>query len=246
MRIVLVSLPQHAFRSLSVEHEPNFFVTCARLQIAHGSQANVARVARLLGRDEQTAEESFTHQCTKTSREGKIHAEFQLVYYLETCRPKPAPGVVASSKMARFLCNMFLCQAAKVYTKRRHGKLYPGWTPGRWRLPVFPSRCGLKRFFVQSLEAYIRDSAATLLLRQRKTLFPQPSESTLWTMNISATTFSTINVPGYVVGDQLRPDSSMHTSREPPTTQAEFELMTQCLKPRQMDKRTQASTSRLC
>ncbi|TQV90528.1 hypothetical protein IF1G_10851 [Cordyceps javanica] len=217
MEVVVVSLPQHTFRSLSVEHQPDFVGTCARLQIAHGSQANVGRVARLLSQDEQTAEKLFTRQCTKTLMEGKIHAEMQLVYYLETRRPKPAPRVVASSKMACFLCNVFLCQAAKVYTKRCHGRLYPAW-----KLPVFPSGCRLERLFVQSLEAYVRNSAAALLLRQRRTLFPQPSESTLWTMNDSATTFGRIILPEDVVEEPLRPESSIYTSREPQTTQAEI------------------------
>lgn len=220
MQIVLISLPRYAFRSLSIEHEPDFLATCARLQIAHGSQANVARVARLLGREEQTAEQSFSHQCTKTLREGKIHAEIQLAYYFETYRPKPAPRVVASSKMACFLCNIFLCQAAKVYTKRCHGRLYPGW-----KLPVFPSQCGLERLFVQSLEAFIRDSAATLLLRQRRTFFPQPSESTLWTMDLSATTLSTINVPEDILEEPPSPELSIHSSRGSLATQAEIGSM---------------------
>lgn len=125
MKVVLASLPQHVFRSLSVEHQPDFFGTCARLQIAYGSQTNVARVARLLGRDEQTAEESFTHQCNKTLREGKTHAEIQLAYYLETHQPKPAPRVAASSKMTCSLCNMFLCQAAKVLQEAMIWKTVP-------------------------------------------------------------------------------------------------------------------------
>ncbi|KAH8719844.1 hypothetical protein HC256_000262 [Beauveria bassiana] len=198
MKVVMVSLPRNAFRLLSVDYQPDFFVTCTRLQIAHGRQTSVAQVARLLNRDGQTAEESFSHQCFKTIREGKIHAEIQLVYCLETHRPKPAPRVVASSKMACFLCNVFLCQAAKVYTKRCHGRLYPAW-----KLPVFPSR------------------AVTLLSKQRRTLFPQPSESTLWTMDISATTLGTLLGPGGIVEEEsLRLESSVDASREQPTTQA--------------------------
>lgn len=34
MKVVLVSLPRNAFCPLSVEHQPDFLATCARLQIA--------------------------------------------------------------------------------------------------------------------------------------------------------------------------------------------------------------------
>lgn len=63
----------------------------------------------------------------ETLRESKIHADIQVVSYLETHGPKSAPRVVTSSKMACFLCNVPLRQAAKVYTKRYHGRLYPDW-----------------------------------------------------------------------------------------------------------------------
>ncbi|KAJ2982645.1 hypothetical protein NQ176_g1247 [Zarea fungicola] len=215
MQIVMVSLPKTAFRSLPMEYQADFLVTCARLQVAHRHQSNVARVTRLLGRPGQSAEELFTYQSTKTLREGKIHAEIQLIYYLETNRPKPAPRVVASSKMACFLCNVFLCQVAKVYTKRCHGRLYPAW-----KLPVFTSPSGLERLFLQTLESYIRSSVTTLLSRQRRTLFPQPSESTLWTMGDSATTAGSLPRPGIMLEELQRRESSVNTSEELPSIQA--------------------------
>ncbi|PHH79217.1 hypothetical protein CDD80_5384 [Ophiocordyceps camponoti-rufipedis] len=63
------------------------------------------------------------------------------------------------------------------------GRLYPGW-----KVPVFPSSNDLERRFAQTLERQIRLSVKTLLSRQKKTVYPQPSESTLWTIQPSATT----------------------------------------------------------
>lgn len=74
---------------------------------------------------------------------------------------------------------------------------------------------------MQSLEAYIRNSVVTLLSKQQRTLFPQPSESTLWTIDISATTLGTLLGPGGIVEEEsLRLESSVDASREQPTTQA--------------------------
>ncbi|KAJ2980188.1 hypothetical protein NQ176_g2786 [Zarea fungicola] len=91
MQIVMVSLPKTAFRSLPMEYQADFLVTCARLQVAHRHQSNVARVTRLLGRPGQSAEELFTYQSTKTLREGKIHAEIQLIYYLGNKSAETSP-----------------------------------------------------------------------------------------------------------------------------------------------------------
>ena len=53
----------------------------------------------------------------------------------------------------------------------------------------------MERLLVQSLESHIRTSIDTLLSRKCKTMYRQPSESTLWTMKASVTTASTILDP---------------------------------------------------
>ncbi|KAK2590891.1 hypothetical protein QQS21_011428, partial [Conoideocrella luteorostrata] len=63
----------------------------------------------------------------------------------------------------------------------------------------------------------------TLLLRQQslqRTLFPQPSERPLWTIEISATTLGTLPRPGGMMEESSRPEFSVHISQEQATTQA--------------------------
>ncbi|TQW00830.1 hypothetical protein IF1G_00761 [Cordyceps javanica] len=59
-----------------------------------------------------------------------------------------------------------------------------------------------------TLESYIRNSATTLLLRQRRTLFPQPSESTK--MDISATTLGALLGPEGMGEEPLRLEFSVY------------------------------------
>ncbi|KJZ74046.1 hypothetical protein HIM_06495 [Hirsutella minnesotensis 3608] len=181
MRTIRVSLPQSAFLQASNEYAPDLRSVLARLGMMD-SRFDFGQFSYILSKRGAVAENEFAKQCKKTASEGKVHAEMQLVYYCEMNKPYPHPRVIASSKMACFLCNSFICHMTKFYTTRCHGRLYPGW-----KLPILPSS-DLERRFAQILEKQIKSSVKTLLSKQKRTAYPQPSESTLWTFKSSATT----------------------------------------------------------
>ncbi|CEJ93332.1 hypothetical protein VHEMI08925 [[Torrubiella] hemipterigena] len=205
MCLVLVTLPTSAFRGSSPSYKPSLERTSERLSIAKVVKSNTRLLSRLLIKNGNTIDTEFDWQALRIMREGKIHAEVQLVYHLETHEQGLPPRVIASSKMACYLCNVFLCSVAKIYTRRCHGRLYPGW-----KLPFFPSSCDMERRFTRTLETKIQQELPRLVKSQKRTVFPDPSESALWTMNESATTIAqpetSVDIVEEVKTDDITPE----------------------------------------
>ncbi|KAF4968054.1 hypothetical protein FSARC_4472 [Fusarium sarcochroum] len=75
---------------------------------------------------ESNTEEFRKHYKTATS-EPRIHAEIQLMWYLERHPTTKPPRVIASNKDACFLCNAFISSYGAYMIPRTHGRIYPGW-----------------------------------------------------------------------------------------------------------------------
>jgi hypothetical protein len=78
----------------------------------------------------------------------------------------------------------------KIHTPRCHGRLYPGW-----RLPFSPRLKEIEQRFNRELANHIRNSLTTLLSRRKKTVYPDPPESTLLTLPVSASTLRSLALP---------------------------------------------------
>ncbi|KJR81941.1 uncharacterized protein SPSK_03147 [Sporothrix schenckii 1099-18] len=147
------------------------------------TRQEVNRIFRCLQTDRDAPTGRFQSLARKTLQDAKIHAEIQLLFYIEQKQTSPSeihpyfpPRVVRSNKDACFLCNSFIKMHGKIYTSRHHGKLYPGW-----RLPATVNVEVQKRFNTV-LADQIKSSLVTLQKRQRKTEYPGPNESTLTTL----------------------------------------------------------------
>ncbi|CZT13559.1 uncharacterized protein RAG0_17048 [Rhynchosporium agropyri] len=201
MKIVLGSLPQEAFQKISLnQYSPSFPSTLSRISTLHGEQSDIGQVCRLLKVSEVEANEKFAQQTRKTSKDGKIHAEIQLLFYCELEASRLPPRVFCSSKDACFLCNAFIRMHGKVHTPRCHGRLYAGW-----RLPFIPSLNELEQRFNTEMANHIRTSLITLLSRQKKSGYPDPPESTLLTLPVSTSTICSLVLPGPEEHDFLLP-----------------------------------------
>ncbi|XMA13651.1 hypothetical protein WAI453_006442 [Rhynchosporium graminicola] len=191
MKIVLVSLPQEAFQKISLnQYSPSFPSTLSRISKLHERQSDIGQICRLLKVSEVEANEKFAQQTRKTSKDGKIHAEIQLLFYCELEASRLPPRVFCSSKDACFLCNAFIRMHGKVHTPRCHGRLYPGW-----RLPFISSLNELEQRFNTEMANHIRTSLITLLSRQKKSGYADPRESTLLTLPVSASTICSLVQP---------------------------------------------------
>jgi len=67
---------------------------------------------------------------------------------------------------------------------------------------LFPNLNNIEQRFNQELENHVRNSLRTLLLRQQKTVYPDPNESTLLTLPVSGSTLRSLALPEPVIGEE--------------------------------------------
>ncbi|KAF5027657.1 hypothetical protein F66182_218 [Fusarium sp. NRRL 66182] len=93
------------------------------LKTQHNVNWNLSDLGTKLGNNQKR----FQQYSKAIKGEPKIHAEIQLMWYLERHpNPKP-PRIIASNKDACFLCNAFISFHGGYMIPRTHGRIYPGW-----------------------------------------------------------------------------------------------------------------------
>lgn len=184
MRTAPVRLPKESF-SIPV---PNEYAPDLRAKIAEtaprGSQQKLLEeICAILKISQQDAINKYASQVMRTLKTAKVHAEIQLIAYCELQSPRILPRVICSSKDACFLCNLCLQVYQKTYTPGSHGRLYPGW-----RLPLLPQLAELEQRLCNALEEHWQETCGSLLSTRRESIYPDPNESTLFTLPLSRTT----------------------------------------------------------
>ncbi|KAL2694185.1 hypothetical protein Neosp_000759 [[Neocosmospora] mangrovei] len=97
-----------------------------KLKAHHGTSWNTARVVRDLS-DYFGGESRYKSQIDPLMRRPRVHAEMQLIWYLDRRKSPTPPRVIASNKDACYLCNAFIAFHGKYSIPRTHGRIYPGW-----------------------------------------------------------------------------------------------------------------------
>jgi hypothetical protein len=189
MRLTTIDLPLEA-----CIRTPNVYATTTLESVLTRAQqsfrkADVPCIHRLIDATNLDVNSRFVSQVTKTLNESKIHAEIQLLYYVEQNSSSLPPHVIASSKDACFLRNAFIHMHGKMHTTRTHGRLYPGW-----RLPFMPTFVSLEQRFNAVLASQIDASLRRLLSTDQKSVYPDPNESTLLMLPHSASTLHCLPV----------------------------------------------------
>jgi hypothetical protein len=190
MVVVPVTLPKKTWKRESrIPSQPGLEETV--LRTGTPKKYSLDLMCRYLDKDRAEAEADFDSQTQSTLVDGKLHAEIQILYYCEIHRSALPPRVICSSKDACFLCNTFIAAHGKLHTPRSHGRLYPGW-----RVPNLPAMGLVECRFNEMLEDQIKESLALLMLRQEKTRYDDPAESTLLTLIPSCSTLPLASQPG--------------------------------------------------
>ncbi|KAL2865220.1 nucleic acid/nucleotide deaminase domain-containing protein [Aspergillus lucknowensis] len=184
MRTIPVRLPKEAFDPpITKGYSPDLQSKITEASPRGSQQKLLREICAILNVSQQHAMDRYSNQVMQTVREAKIHAEIQLIAHCELDRPKLLPRVICSSKDACFLCNLCIQLYQKVYTPKSHGRLYPGW-----RMPCIPQLAELEQSFCQTLGDHFRETCVALLSTRRKVIYPDPNESTLFTLPLSRTT----------------------------------------------------------
>ncbi|KAH8655734.1 hypothetical protein BX600DRAFT_470235 [Xylariales sp. PMI_506] len=196
MRVVPVSLPRTAFHQPQIaQYSPGLSSAILRCDVSC-DEHKLHNIRNLLKIKEAEAEQRFADQTLKTLTSAKVHAEVQLIYYIETSRPSLSPRVVYSSKDACYLCNMLVGTYGKLFTPRSHGRLYPGW-----RLLCFAEMTWLQEAFNQALEQSVKTSIKKITSKRQSIAYPFPNESRLSTLLLSASTLN--GPPALTAGQEL-------------------------------------------
>ncbi|KAH8671923.1 hypothetical protein BGZ60DRAFT_527361 [Tricladium varicosporioides] len=107
---------------------------------------------------------------------GRVHAEIQLLFFYELCPDIPRPRIIASSKSACYLCNLFFHLHGGFLVPRTHGRIYEKWVLPDWLdIPIKRHRelaAVLTRF-----KRKLDDEAQSSLRSRRK--YSHPNESVL-------------------------------------------------------------------
>ncbi|GAA93270.1 hypothetical protein AKAW_11382 [Aspergillus luchuensis IFO 4308] len=184
MRTAPVCLPKEAFSTpILTGYAPDLRAKIAEAAPRGSQQKLLREICAILKINQQELINKYTSQVMRTLTTAKIHAEIQIIAHCELQNPRILPRVICSSKDACFLCNLCLRLYQKIYTPKSHGRLYPGW-----RLPFLPQLAGLEQGFCKALEKHYTETCGTLLSTRRGTIYPDPNESTLFTLPLSRTT----------------------------------------------------------
>ncbi|KAL4941953.1 hypothetical protein BDV06DRAFT_235741 [Aspergillus oleicola] len=191
MHAIPVRLPEKAFASSSMNtYTPDLSAKITEATSKKQQQKLLKEICKVLGLSQEEAQSQYNRQVNNTLKQSKIHAEVQLIAHLQlqhSLSTITSTRVICSSKDACFLCNLFIKAYGKIYTPRSHGVLYPAW-----RLPRLPQLQEIERRFCGLLKGNFEESLRTLLSTKRKTLHPNPLESTLFSLPVSGTTLSAV------------------------------------------------------
>lgn len=141
----------------------------------------------------------FSQSVDKALRESKIHAEVQIVAHYEGASSEVVlPRVIASSKDACYLCHAFIRLHGRYSIPRSHGRIYTGW-----RLPATHHMEASEHKLRDYLDQGILKNVAKFAKVNKKPPLTLPNESTLFPLNISASTIlSCPDLPSQIRHDE--------------------------------------------
>lgn len=106
---------------------PSLSAMLDNLKAHHGTSWNTDKVVRQLSGYLGSESKCYKSQIDPLMRHPRVHAEMQLIWYLDQHKGPTPPRVIASNKDACYLCNAFIAFHGKYSIPRTHGRIYPGW-----------------------------------------------------------------------------------------------------------------------
>ncbi|KAI8720734.1 hypothetical protein NCS52_00519300 [Fusarium sp. LHS14.1] len=123
----IVTLDASSFAHGGSAERPSLRATLDKLKAQHGTGWQSDQVARKLSSYLGYEYDHHQGHIDQLMDDPKVHAEIQLIWYLEQHQGSTPPRVIASNKDACYLCNAFIAFHGKYIIPRTHGRIYPGW-----------------------------------------------------------------------------------------------------------------------
>lgn len=124
---ILVVLDSSALVQRTPTPRPSLSAMLDKLKAHHGTSWNTEKVVRELSCYLGSESKCYESQIDPLMRHPRVHAEMQLIWYLDQHKVPTPPRVIASNKDACYLCNAFIAFHGKYSIPRTHGRIYPGW-----------------------------------------------------------------------------------------------------------------------
>ncbi len=149
----------------------------------------VPPVRSFLGLSYDTKAKEFQARVNSRKDDWKVHAEIQLLAYHELNPERSKPRIIASSKSACYLCNLFVGLHGQFLVPRTHGRIYDLWVFPDW--VDFPQKqrdrvnVALEQFDISIQQSIINT------LRARRRSLNHPNESVVFPVRqLSSSTLS--------------------------------------------------------
>lgn len=131
----------------------------------------------------------FGTRVTAEDEIWKVHAEIQLLVCYELNPELPKPRIIASSKSACYLCNLFISLHGHFQVPRTHGRVYDRWLLPDW-VDFTPQQRNRMNMAAEELNSSIEKTIIDTLNAGRKN-HKHPNESVLFHVRQpSSSTFS--------------------------------------------------------
>lgn len=187
--IVAVRLDQPLFSRPGVEARPKGLAVpkdvLSRVASSRGSSISFGKLRKKLKLSNEEAQEKYFRSLKGALKESRVHAEMQLIWYLDLTQSSKPPRIIASHKDACYMCNVFMSLQGLYTVPRSHGRLYVGW-----RLPATGLNDARERF-VQQLEDLIMNRSGTIY-HGANIKYDDPPESRANSRMTSLTTIATM------------------------------------------------------
>lgn len=141
------------------------------------SKQHLARFLRTHAKDVQQKEQIYNARFRPGKRMWKVHAEIQLLFFYELHPERRKPRILASSKDACFLCDLFIKLHGQFYTPATHGVVYDKWILPDCSIGLSPANwkkiCSVVKQFNDTLGEKIKST----IIPGTNRLYIQPNES---------------------------------------------------------------------
>lgn len=202
--------------SVSSEQVVNIENSLARFQYM-GETIQMRMLPEWLRGLVQSSSKKYSQSVRNILKEAKVHAEIQLLAYYENKHVKGIrPRILASNKKACALCTTVIAIHGGYQVPKSHGRLYKGW-----RLPAAHQSGPLQDDLNVELESSISKTLARLMLLSKRPPIEFDNESSIYSFNLSASTFSECpssiisedpNAAAAIVDDNLEPEIASYRS----------------------------------